>query len=238
MFRHYELFDENRQTEICSLQELKAKKWRRENEARLAREEMDQMKKRLEALESQSAQLSENLFQSQPDKAHNSAEISPPKPSGFDSPKLVQPVKEKPAFQIFTGNREDESTLDLGASLPQPATDRFTPLRQPVDQFSSPKPNVSLLTPVRKPEMGGLLAKRNNSHLTPLADRQRSVDPDNSAQKTKPTTTPTAVINEVNDMVKGFFNSTNSEYYSSLIKIYNQQKNSTKILNACLTGQF
>ena len=110
--------------------------------------------------------------------------------------------------KIFTDNMDDQSTLDLGGTLPQPSTNRFTPLRKPVEQFASPKPNVSILTPVREP--GGLLAKRNNSHLTPLVDRHRSVDPDSSSQKTKPITTPTAVINEVNDMVKGFFNNTNS----------------------------
>ena len=97
MFRHYEIFDENSQTEICSLQELKAKRWREQNEARLAREEMDELKKRLEVLESRSAQISENQFQSVPAEPVVSNRV-PPKPTDFDSPKVIEPEK-KPVFQ-------------------------------------------------------------------------------------------------------------------------------------------
>ena len=58
---------------------------------------MDELKKRLEVLESRSAQISENQFQSVPAEPVVSERV-PPKPTDFDSPNVIKPEK-KPAFQ-------------------------------------------------------------------------------------------------------------------------------------------
>jgi hypothetical protein len=119
-------------------------------------------------------------------------------------------IKEK-KFEIF---QDADDSLDLQSEYkpisPEKITNNFsksfaksenlafTPKRQDPSQFQSPKPSMSILTPVRDQSF----SKRNASHLTPLALRTVM------SETRKPKHTPTMVVNEVNDMVKNFFNNT------------------------------
>ena len=68
---------------------------------------------------------------------------------------------------------------------------------------SIPGPNISILTPLKDQQL-----KRDCSHLTPLAMRHPPTQSLFLNDKENPKNTPTAVVNDVNDLVQNFFNST------------------------------
>ena len=205
MYRHYEIHNRVDNNEVASLEEIKAKKWR----------EKEQLA-RLETRQHESAKIETNIARGIKQTIHT----EPPGNVLAESPAAsatIPPSTSSQPFAIFSDGTDE--TVDCAPEISKPVFPSvdsnpavespmsFRPARVSPELFESPKPAVSLLTPLRDSSI-----KRDNSHLTPLAIRHPTDGI--RGQKEKPKATPTAVMNQVNDLVQNFFNST-TQFHSN-----------------------
>ena len=189
MYRYHDIYDRRGQEE-SSLQEMKARKWQREAEE-------NDLKARLSHLE----------------MLHSSKTVETDIPANVsilsNAPVVSASVHTKEPVKVHVPLFADEvdDSLDLlEKSSPKNSlvegepVASFTPKRVAPEYFPSPKRSISILTPLKDPAI-----KRDSSHLTPLAIRHPRTQ---QLTHEKPTNTPTAVINDVNDLVKDMFGST------------------------------
>lgn len=110
--------------------------------------------------------------------------------------------QDKNPFSALTPQRNEQmSGFTEQLRTDSPSLLSFTPTRQQEDSFKKPTSTFNI---DRTPDRSDA-TKRDASHLTPLGNRFRPKEPSSVGSDTRPPITPTAIVNDVNELMNGMF---------------------------------